>query len=107
MYCRFSVNYKVHIYNLSFSEVIMTSENFKEMYDAKQFLHWLACQVSTPIPYQITMDVVCDGYTFHKELPKSMQPPVECKHYPVKPLTRSITRKRCIDKEKNGFYYEY
>lgn len=107
MRCRFQVNYKVRIYNYQFSEAILTSENFSELYDAKQFIYWLACQISTPIPYQIVMDVVCDGYTFHKELPKTFQEPISCKYYPPRPLTRFNQRQRVKTRIQSGMYYEY
>ena len=86
----------------------MTSEALDELYDAKQFLFWLSCQISTSIPYQIIIEVYVDGYTFHKELPKSFYPPTQdIKYYPLEPFTRYKKRTRLKYREQNKQYYEY
>lgn len=86
---------------------VLTSESFNTIYDCNAFIHWLSCQVSTAITYQI-VEYTKDGPVYiMKPYPICKKRPTKCKHFPPQPLLRDVLRRRRAYREENGYYYEY
>lgn len=81
------------------SEVLFTSELYKNYHDAKEFVKWFAHKVSTKFPYMIEKNST--------PIELAYRPPKKCKHSPDRPLTLAIKKKRLKTRIELGLYYEY
>ena len=90
-------------------KVWFMSDPLECMHDAREWVHWLACQLSSSFAYRIlefTQDSG-DYFNYVYEFPVYVQHPIECIHWPPQPLTLSIKKKRLQERHALGFFYEY
>ena len=91
------------------SDILMTSEYFNFIHDAKEYVNYIAHSVTGEIPYQIVEVSVIDDQEFEEYFPRSVMKSRawDCEHLPPSPLFMHIKKKRRKEREQLGYYYSY
>ena len=107
------LNYKVQLLDHSGKHcnipptVFYTSEVYSNLHDCREFIHWLSCQLSSPIHYRF-IEFAQDGdFNYIHHYPIMSKPPTKCIYFPPEPLYLYNKRKRRMERNLKGLYYEY
>ena len=90
-------------------EIILTSEFFSSLHDAKEFVNWLSHQMTGFIPYRVVELIYNDYFSIEEPYPRTeMKSHAHfCIHVPPCPLYLDIKKKRRKEREMQGYYYRY
>ena len=87
--------------------VLMTSEVYDNLHDCREFIHWLSCQLSSAIYYRFIEFTQDDDFNYVHHYPIMTKAPTKCIYFPPEPLYLYNKRKRRIERNLKGLYYEY
>lgn len=88
-------------------QVFYTSEVYSNLHDCREFIHWLSCQVSSPIFYRFLEFSSDEDFKYVHPFPIMTHKPTQCIYFPPEPLYLSNKKKRRVERNQKGLYYEY